>query len=153
MQNNVAKIYSGKITKILKKPEFEYTLETAHRNSGSPICLANNLIVVGINNKGNINKSINYGTFLGCILDDIENENNNNCDKKYLNNIKSVYIIKKIFSNVNEKTKLKVIKYSKKFQKKINISLINYKLLSGRYIKYEINGKGKGKEYNEHDGK
>ena len=29
----------------------------------------------------------------------------------------------------------------------MNVSLINYKLFSGRFIEYEINGNGKGKEY------
>ena len=62
-QNNMSKISAVKITKILKKPEFEHTLDTEHGNSGSPICLANNLSVVGIHNKRNIDESIKYGTF------------------------------------------------------------------------------------------
>ena len=70
---------------------------------------------------------------------------------KYLNiskliNIKSKYIIKIIFSYLDEKVKLKTIKYNKKLQKKMNINLKNYKFFSGRYIEYETNKKGK--EYN-----
>ena len=38
-----------------------------------------------------------------------------------------------------------MIKYNKILQNKFEISLINYKFLSGRYIEYEE--KGKGKEY------
>ena len=41
------------------------------------------------------------------------------------------------------KTEIKIIKYNKCFQKDINISIINYKYLSGRYIIYESNGFGK----------
>ena len=57
-----------------------------------------------------------------------------------LANIKSSYFIKIIFSFLDEKTKLKLIKYNKCLQKNININLINYKILSGRYIIYEENG-------------
>ena len=50
---------------------------------------------------------------------------------------------------LQEKTKLKLGKYNKQFQNKIGINIINYRLLSGRYIIYESNKKGKrkGKEY------
>ena len=95
-----------------------------------------------------------------------------------LENIKSSFFIKIIFSFLDEKTKLKLVKYNKSLQNNININLINYKILSGRYIVYEENGnikeyssyynvlefegeykngkrngKGKGKEYNTIDGK
>ena len=63
-----------------------------------------------------------------------------------LKNIKSSYIIKIIFFYVDEGKKLKLIKYNKNFQKYINITIINYKHFTGRYIIYESNKKGK--EYN-----
>ena len=63
-----------------------------------------------------------------------------------LENIKSFYFYKIIFSFINEKKKLKIAKYNKKIQNKIDINLTNYKIFSDRYIVYEINGKGK--EYN-----
>ena len=63
-----------------------------------------------------------------------------------LKNVKSSYFIQTIFSFVKEGNKLKVIKYNKDLQKEMNISLINYKFYSGRYIIYGQNGKGK--EYN-----
>ena len=66
-----------------------------------------------------------------------------------MENIKSSYFIKIIFSFLDEKTKLKLIKDNKCLQNNININLINYKILSGRYIVYEENGKGK--EYNGYD--
>ena len=72
-----------------------------------------------------------------------EKKHQNN-DKILLTNIKSNYIIKKVFYNLDEKVKLKAIKYNNHLQKKIDINLTHYKFLSGKYIIYE---EGKGKEY------
>ena len=60
-----------------------------------------------------------------------------------LKNIKSAHISKSIFTLLNDSLGLKLIKYNKTIQKKINISLINYKLFSGKNIVYENNTKGK----------
>ena len=65
--------------------------------------------------------------------------------KDLFENVKSKYIIQKIFSYTDEKVKFKSIKYDKKLQNKNDISLIYYNLFSGRYIIYET--KAKGKEY------
>ena len=152
MNENGRSISSGKIINILDNSEFEHSLDTGPGNSGSPICLANNLFVVGIHKEGNRFKPINYGTFLGYILDNLKNENKLKRNKKLLKNsklienIKSFDVIKKIFSNLDEKIKLKSIKNNKKIQNIIHINLNNYKIFSGRYIEYET--KGKGKEYN-----
>ena len=62
-----------------------------------------------------------------------------------LNNIKSIFLIKMIFSNSEEKPKLELIKYNKNLQKILNINIINYKFFSGKYIIYI--SKGIGKEY------
>ena len=64
-------------------------------------------------------------------------------------NIKSKLIFNKIFFHLVEKMKLKLVKYNKYYQNKINIKLINYKIFSDRYIIY--NGDEKGKEYNGYD--
>ena len=86
-----------------------------------------------------------------------------------LKNIKSFYFTSIIFTYIKEVTKLKLIKYNKSLQKDLDISIINYKFFSGRYVIYEsnlrkeydaetdillfegeyLNGKrnGKGKEY------
>ena len=66
-----------------------------------------------------------------------------------LNSINSLYFIKILFTYLNEKEKLRIIKYNKSFQKKLDISLINYKFFGEKYIIYE--SKGKGKEYNRND--
>ena len=66
-----------------------------------------------------------------------------------LKNIKSLYFIRIVFSYVDEEKKLKIIKYNKSLQKIINISIINYKFFTGKYIIYESNKKGK--EYDVYD--
>ena len=54
-----------------------------------------------------------------------------------LKKIRSLYILKKVFFNLFEKRKLKAIKYSKRLQNIMNINLMNYKIFSGKYIRYE----------------
>ena len=159
-QNNLIKVERtvsyGKITRILNDPEFEHSFNTDDRDSGSPICSKKNLLVVGIHKQGDKKEIKNYGTFLGYILGKLENEFDEKEDKylkniKLLENIKSKYVIEILFSNLDEKMKLKTIKYNKKLQKKIGIILNNYKFWNGRYIRYETNEKGK--EFNPHNGK
>ena len=70
-------------------------------------------------------------------------------NKSSFENIKSKYILKFIYSYLNEKTKLEIIKYNKTIQNIINIKLTNYKFLSGSYLIFETNQKGK--EYNGKD--
>ena len=57
--------------------------------------------------------------------------------------IKSELFIIKLFSNIKEKIKLKLINYNKKLQKLNDISLYNYKYFSDSYITYETETKGK----------
>ena len=63
-----------------------------------------------------------------------------------LENIKSMYFLKNLFFNCDERRKLKLIKYNKRLQNIIEINFINYKEFTNKYIIYENNGKGK--EYN-----
>ena len=53
-----------------------------------------------------------------------------------LKKIKPIYFIKILFKHFDEKRKLKVIKYNKSLQKNIDISIINFKFFSGKYIIY-----------------
>ena len=66
-----------------------------------------------------------------------------------MKNIKSEYFIKILFLFVDEKQKLKIVKYNKWLQKILNLSNINYAYFSGIYIIYE--SKRKIKEY-DYDG-
>ena len=66
-------------------------------------------------------------------------------DINLLERIKSFYILKDIFSLLHEKMFLNLVIYNKKFQKKLEISIDNYKKISGRIL---IGGKNEiGKEY------
>ena len=56
---------------------------------------------------------------------------------------KSKYILQFIFSHFDEKRRLQIVKYSKKYQEKLEKSLINYKIFKGKYIVYETKTKGK----------
>ena len=66
-----------------------------------------------------------------------------------MKNIKSSYFIKLIFGYIDERQKLKLVKYNKNLQKNIDISIINYKFFTGKYIIYESNRIGK--EYDGYD--
>ena len=69
----------------------------------------------------------------------------NNKYKININDIKSSFIIKIIFSLLSEKQKLNMIMYNKELQMKVSININDYKKISG---KYKIGGKnGKVKEY------
>ena len=62
-----------------------------------------------------------------------------------LDNIKSVFFQRIVFSKLNDERKLKLVKYNKSFQNRLNINILNYKIFSGKYISYEV--KDKRKEY------
>ena len=64
-------------------------------------------------------------------------------------NTKSIYFIKFIIVHVDEKQKLKIVKCNKSLQKNIDISIINYKLFTGKYIIYESIGFGKEYDYDD----
>ena len=67
-------VSSGKIKRVFNNFEFEHTLDTRPGSSGSPICLINNRYVIGIHKAGDKNTFINQGTFLGEIIDSLEND-------------------------------------------------------------------------------
>ena len=60
-----------------------------------------------------------------------------------IDNIKSPFIIKDIFSLLNENKKLNIIIYNKKLQNLLEVDIERYKNISGRFIEGEKNGKGK----------
>ena len=67
-------------------------------------------------------------------------------------NVKSSFVLKKIFSNIYfEIVKLNMIQYNKSLQKKLNITIENYKNSCKKYKYGERNGDGK--EYNLYNAK
>ena len=65
---------------------------------------------------------------------------------KNIESIKSLYIIKNLFSFLYEKQKLKLIAYNKHIQNMLGIDINHYKKISRRYKIGKKNGFGK--EYN-----
>ena len=59
--------------------------------------------------------------------------------------MQSYYFFQKLFSHVIDKTKLKLAKYNKTLQSKLDLKFINYQLFTKKYIIYS--SKTKGKEY------
>ena len=62
-----------------------------------------------------------------------------------LKSIKSTYFSDMIFTYLDERQKLDLVKYNKSLQKKLNITILNYQHFQGCYIIYE--SKGFAKEY------
>ena len=62
-------------------------------------------------------------------------------EKIQFENLKSNYILKKIFENIKRDKTLNIIKYNKYLQKRLNIDIINYKeyLKFYSYIELELN--------------
>ena len=60
-----------------------------------------------------------------------------------LQNIKSSYFVRLLYTFVEEVQKLRLVRYNKSMQKNLDISIINYKFFKGNYIIYESNGIGK----------
>ena len=58
-----------------------------------------------------------------------------------LEKIKSLYFLKIVFSNIIEKRQLQLVNYNKALQTKLEKNLINYKILSGKYVINENNTK------------
>ena len=67
-------VSSGEIKEINNDFEFKHSSDTNFGSSGSPICLIENQLVIGIHKQGDKNKNLNYGTFVGTILNELENE-------------------------------------------------------------------------------
>ena len=62
--------------------------------------------------------------------------------------IKSIFILKKIFINVENSKKLNIIIYNKKIKRKLGLNTIDYIRLSG---KYRVEENGKIKDYSSYD--
>ena len=58
--------------------------------------------------------------------------------KNYFDNLKSDYFIQKVFENIKRNKSLKIIKYNKKIQNRLNINIKDYKEYSEIYTSIEI---------------
>ncbi len=69
-------ISSGTIINLNEEKEFEFEhdLDTRLGSSGGPICLYDSLLVIGIHNGGDSVVPVNFGTFLGYILEELNKE-------------------------------------------------------------------------------
>ena len=65
-------------------------------------------------------------------------ETKNKNFKGVLNKIRSNYILKRIFINLNKKKSLEVIQYNNKLQKKLNIEINDYMEYCENYSSIEI---------------
>ena len=52
-----------------------------------------------------------------------------------IKSMKSVYILKKLFSFLENKIILRIVAHNKQIQKKLELNINDYKKASGRYIK------------------
>ena len=77
-------------------------------------------------------------------------KNNKNKNRiKLIENIKSKYITQMIFSYIDEKIKLKLVKNNKQIQNKLDITIYNYMFFNEKYFIFEKNGIMK--EYNKYN--
>lgn len=70
-------ISSGEIIGILNDIEFQHNADTKNGSSGSPICSFDKQYVIGIHKQGDKKDKCNYGTFIGCVLDELQNNQGN----------------------------------------------------------------------------
>ena len=71
-------------------------------------------------------------------LDSKALEKSDKTNIQYLKNIKSNFIFKKICNNLNKEKAMKIFNYNKSLQKKLNLSLDDYKELSKIEIELEV---------------
>ena len=55
-----------------------------------------------------------------------------------IDNIKSRYILSKIYNNITKKKKLEIIKYNKKIQNRLNLNIKDYKEYLETYSPIEV---------------
>ena len=58
-------------------------------------------------------------------------------------NIKSNFFVRYLFSFVDDGKQLYLVKYNKRLQKLLNINIMNYRFFTGKYIEYDTNEKVK----------
>ena len=114
---------SGKILSV-NNYLFKHSLDTSEGSSGSPICLLENQLAIGIHMGGIEIKKINVGTFIGYILDELNKEDIKpyNFNFKVQNNI----IIRNKYFFTLEEYKDKICYFHKIISKYYNNLTENY---------------------------
>ena len=146
-------ICSGQIKEI-DEFDFEHTLDSRGSSSGSPICLIDNKCVVGIHKQGDLYKPINYGTFLGIILDKIQNDESNEVTEEeeehefHFSNIKTIGQIEN--EEIIDSVLLLDEKYvsgKEKFLVVKSVNQICIYYLNSKKLKFKIHLDSKNNEY------
>ena len=65
-------------------------------------------------------------------------ENKSATPNPIIDNIKSRYILSKIYDNMTKKKKLQIVRWNKKIQNRLNLSVKDYKEYSGTFTPIEI---------------
>ena len=121
-----------------------HNIDTRSGSSGAPICQVENLYVVGMHNIGNDVEHLNYGVFIGVIIDELEKQLENidlniNGSKFKKEKIKTGLIPHVIPKNSNKifsenKEKSKIIIYNKAKPNKYFVTLYDY--INGEYCSF-----------------
>ena len=121
---------------------FEHNIKTEIGSSGSPICLRENLNLVGIHKQKNKLRPINYGAFIGDIIKEIDNDEAfkiiNEKQDKYIEIIEDEYNENSIDAIKEPLLVKELSKEELEFQEKISfwiLSFVNFKLFSLAGIK------------------
>jgi len=105
---------SSGIIKTINEYDFEHTCDTRKGSSGSPIININKQ-VIGIHYGGSKKKDINYGFFIGAIIDKMEKEGKIERHKNSINYINDSNNNKENPKNNNDNPKLNIDKNTKNF--------------------------------------
>ena len=68
-------------------------------------------------------------------------------------NIKSNFFMRDLFSLVEDGKQLQLVKYNKSLQKILNLNIMNFRVFSGKYTVYEDETNRNGKIYNAFENK
>ena len=73
-KENELEVKTGNIINLKNKYEIFHSINTDYGSSGSPIiCINKNYTVIGIHRSFNINEKLNFGSYIKCILEHINN--------------------------------------------------------------------------------
>ena len=150
-------ICSGQINEI-DGFVFEHTLDSRSSSSGSPICLIDNKCVVGIHKQGHKYRPVNFGTFLGIILDKLQNNESNEIieqNKEHEFHFKNIKSLGKINNEENIQSVLlldeKYVSGKDKFLIVKSQSQISFYFLESRKLKFKVRLNSKNIEDNGSD--